>query len=38
VFMLGQGTGLLVYGRNIDLIWQKKRHTTIMSEVSRSHV
>ncbi len=38
VFILGQGMGLLIYGRNIDLIWQKKRHATIMSEVSRSHV
>ena len=25
VFMLGQGSGLLVYGRNIWLIWAEKR-------------
>lgn len=24
VFMLGQGTGLMIYARNIHLIWQKK--------------
>lgn len=37
VFILGQGTGLLIYARNIDLIWQKRRRTTIMTEVSGSH-
>ena len=24
VFMLGQGTGLLIYGRNIQMIWRAK--------------
>jgi lipid-A-disaccharide synthase-like uncharacterized protein len=38
VFIIGQGTGLLIYARNIDLIWQKKKHTTIMSEIGRSQV
>jgi lipid-A-disaccharide synthase-like uncharacterized protein len=34
VFILGQGMGLLIYARNIDLIWQKKRHTTILGEAT----
>ena len=25
VFMLGQGTGLLIYARNIQFVWQVKR-------------
>lgn len=25
VFMLGQGTGLLIYARNIQMIWRSKR-------------
>lgn len=25
VFILGQGTGLLIYARNIQMIWQAKR-------------
>ena len=28
VFMLGQGMGLIIYARNIDLIWRKKRGDT----------
>ena len=26
VFILGQATGLLIYGRNIYFIWRNKRH------------
>jgi lipid-A-disaccharide synthase-like uncharacterized protein len=26
VFILGQGMGLLIYGRNIHLIWKQKSH------------
>ena len=38
VFILGQGMGLLIYARNIDLIWQKKRHTTILGEATRPQI
>ena len=29
VFILGQGTGLLIYARNIQLIWQEKRKASL---------
>jgi lipid-A-disaccharide synthase-like uncharacterized protein len=29
VFILGQGTGLLIYARNIHFIWQGKREFTL---------
>ena len=38
VFILGQGTGLLIYARNIDLIWQTKRDTTIRGEATRPQI
>ena len=38
VFILGQGMGLLIYARNIDLIWQNKRHTTILGEATRPQI
>ncbi len=38
VFILGQGMGLLIYARNIDLIWQTKRDTTILGEATRPQI
>ena len=29
VFMLGQGTGLLIYGRNIQMIWRAKADVAV---------
>jgi len=28
VFMLGEGTGILIYSRNLYLIWRKRRRLT----------
>jgi lipid-A-disaccharide synthase-like uncharacterized protein len=35
VFMLGQGTGLLIYARNIHLIWQQKAQGRSPDEAHR---
>jgi lipid-A-disaccharide synthase-like uncharacterized protein len=36
VFMLGQGTGLLIYARNIHLIWQQKTRLANPEEAHRT--
>ena len=36
VFMLGQGTGLLIYARNIHLIWKEKSKSANVDEARRA--
>lgn len=36
VFMLGQGTGLLIYARNIQLIWSSKRRASGRPDVTEA--
>ncbi|MFM1816616.1 MAG: hypothetical protein RLZ98_3311 [Pseudomonadota bacterium] len=36
VFILGQGTGLLIYARNIQMIWQSKRAANT-PDAARAH-
>ena len=36
VFMLGQGTGLLIYARNIQLIWSSKRRASERPDVTEA--
>lgn len=35
VFILGQGSGLLIYGRNIHLIWQEKARLAAADKAGR---
>ncbi len=35
VFMLGQGSGLLIYARNIHLIWKEKERTAAAGDEIR---
>ncbi|MFV0298999.1 MAG: lipid-A-disaccharide synthase N-terminal domain-containing protein [Hyphomicrobiaceae bacterium] len=36
VFMLGQGTGLLIYARNIHLIWKEKERAAALDGARRA--
>ncbi|MDX2159369.1 MAG: lipid-A-disaccharide synthase N-terminal domain-containing protein [Hyphomicrobiaceae bacterium] len=36
VFMLGQGSGLLIYARNIHLIWQEKARDGRVGDATRA--